>query len=241
MRISDASNALIADQSDAVFTIEQIVVNPPSDVQVSDVSDDYGHQIRITWNISSSESDNYVDWYRIYRSRSDILTDPVPLTRFSSPDSLIFYEQHYTILIDSVSAGTTQYIDRTVPVNGVTYYYWLQAVWQTLESQKIAAGYITLVEDVPSEFHVNDPYPNPFNPYTSIRYQVPIDCHVEVVIYDILGRRISVLQDRTVSAGIHEAVWNGKNDNGTMVSSGIYLYRLKADTYIKQGKMLFMK
>ena len=81
----------------------------------------------------------------------------------------------------------------------------------------------------------------PFNPYTTIQYQIPTDCHVELIIYDSLGRKVSVLHDGKVSAGVHEAVWNGKNENGTTVSSGVYLYWLKTDKYMKQGKMLLMK
>jgi outer membrane protein assembly factor BamB len=218
-----------------------VEISPPSNVRISDIPNDNGHQLRITWNASPSESDGHVDWYKIYRSRSSILTDPIPLSRFSTLDSLIFYEQRYTILIDSVAAGKTEYIDKIVPMNGVPYSYWLQAVWQNSGSQKVAAGNITLVEDEPREFHVSDPYPNPFNPYTTIRYQIPTDCHVELIIYDALGRKVALLQNGKVSAGVHEAVWNGKNDNGIAVGSGVYLYRLKAGKNIKQGKMLLMK
>lgn len=93
----------------------------------------------------------------------------------------------------------------------------------------------------PKVFSLSQNYPNPFNPSTTIRYQIPIDCHMELIIYDILGRKVAILNDGKVSAGVHEAVWNGKNDNGTAVGSGVYFYLFRADKYMKQGKMLLMK
>lgn len=102
-------------------------IEPPSDVQISDIPDDHGHSIRLTWVPSLSENDGLVEWYRIYRSRSNTLTEPIPISKFTSVDSLNSWEKHYTVLIDSFAAGTSEYID-SVPLNGVMYYYWLQAV-----------------------------------------------------------------------------------------------------------------
>ncbi len=103
------------------------ILEPPSDVQVSDIPDDNGHFLNISWALSPSEEDGNVDWYRIYRSRSETLTEPVPLSQFTSIDSLNLWDEHYTILIYSVAAGINEYID-IVPITGEIYYYWLQAV-----------------------------------------------------------------------------------------------------------------
>jgi flagellar hook assembly protein FlgD len=69
-------------------------------------------------------------------------------------------------------------------------------------------------------------YPNPFNPSTRIPFVVPSAGHVTMTIYDVSGRRVSVLVDRTYDAGQHWAEWNGTNDAGNPVSSGIYVVRL---------------
>ena len=106
------------------------IIDPPSDVQVSDIPDDNGHFLNISWTLSPSEEDGNVDWYRIYRSRSEKLTEPVPFSQFTSIDSLNLCDEHYTILIDSVAAGINEYID-FVPFTGEIYYYWLQAVWSS--------------------------------------------------------------------------------------------------------------
>lgn len=85
------------------------------------------------------------------------------------------------------------------------------------------------------------PFPNPFNASTTIRYQTPEACHVELTIYDILGRKMATLHDGNIGAGFHEAVWSGVDDNGSPVGSGVYLYRLQAGNHLNQGKVLLMK
>ena len=94
---------------------------------------------------------------------------------------------------------------------------------------------------VPGEFRVYNPYPNPFNPVTTIRYELPIECWVELVVYDVLGRKIKVLENRYKSAGVYETVWNGKDHNGKEVGSGVYLFRLKAGEFVKHGKMVLVR
>jgi hypothetical protein len=69
-------------------------------------------------------------------------------------------------------------------------------------------------------------YPNPFNPSTRIPFVVPSAGRVTMTVYDVSGRRVSVLVDRTYDAGQHWAEWNGNNDAGNPVSSGIYVVRL---------------
>ncbi len=83
--------------------------------------------------------------------------------------------------------------------------------------------------------------PNPFNPTTTIRYIVPRRSRVEVVIYNLLGRKIRTLVDRDHSPGQYSAVWDGKDNTGRQVASGVYFYSLKADGFIKSKKMVLLK
>jgi flagellar hook assembly protein FlgD len=96
-------------------------------------------------------------------------------------------------------------------------------------------------EVIPEGFKVHSPYPNPFNPSTAIRYELPNNSHVEVVVYDILGRKVKIIEDSYTSAGVHEVVWNGIDNNGEEVSSGVYLFKVKAGEFIKQGKMVLVR
>ncbi len=216
-------------------------IKPPSHLQVSDVPEDYGHSLKLTWTESLSEEDNLVSWYRIYRSRSDVLTDLIPLTRFTSLDSLNSWDEHYTILIDSVAAGTTEYIDRYVPLNSVPYYYWVEAVGEIGVGKKTASGNKMIIEENPAEFSISAPYPNPFNPSTTFMYSIPEECFVKLVIYDILGRRIVVVHDGVLSPGVHEAVWEGKDNDGLAVGTGVYLYRFMAGSFRRSGKLMLLR
>lgn len=79
-------------------------------------------------------------------------------------------------------------------------------------------------------------YPNPFNPTTNINYYLPEAAKVTLNIYDILGRHIKTLVSSEQSAGQHSAIFNANN-----LSSGIYFYRLTANSFIEVKQMLFMK
>ncbi len=83
--------------------------------------------------------------------------------------------------------------------------------------------------------------PNPFNPVTSIRFVLPSETRTKITIYDITGRRVKTLVDATMSAGEHSAVWHGSNDSGGCVSSGVYIYELRAGDTCETGRMLLLK
>ena len=89
---------------------------------------------------------------------------------------------------------------------------------------------------IPNSFTLEQNYPNPFNPATTIKYGVPQDANVRIVIYDLLGREVAVLVDGLVKAGNYEAVFNATN-----LSSGIYFYRLQSDNFTQIKKMLLLK
>lgn len=80
---------------------------------------------------------------------------------------------------------------------------------------------------IPGNFYLSRNYPNPFNPSTSIKYETASDGHVSLVIYDVTGRKVKTLADGFMSAGQHSIVWDGCDDSGMPVSSGVYLYIIK--------------
>ncbi|MFQ6608761.1 MAG: FlgD immunoglobulin-like domain containing protein, partial [Fidelibacterota bacterium] len=90
-------------------------------------------------------------------------------------------------------------------------------------------------------------HPNPFNPTTTIRYDLPEPSYVSLVIYDILGREVRRLLDSRVDAGFKSVVWDGRDDTGNSVSTGIYIYMLRVwsqesdKTYQKTEKMVFLR
>ncbi len=99
-----------------------------------------------------------------------------------------------------------------------------------------------LAEDLlPSVYCLAQNYPNPFNPMTTIKYQLAMTGNVQLVIYDLLGRQVRLLSDDVQTQGWHAQVWDGKDASGHLVSSGMYLYRLKAGTFSKTMKMLYLR
>jgi hypothetical protein len=84
-------------------------------------------------------------------------------------------------------------------------------------------------------------YPNPFNPTTRISYELARNTHVYIAVYDVAGRRVSVLKNDVVGAGRHEVVWHGRTENGQTAASGVYFCRLRADGIVQTRKMILLK
>ena len=83
--------------------------------------------------------------------------------------------------------------------------------------------------------------PNPFNPVTTLRYDLPENNMVNITIYDMLGRQVKTLINQAQDAGFKSIIWNAKNDYGKPVSAGIYLYQIQAGEYISTKKMVLLK
>ena len=110
----------------------------------------------------------------------------------------------------------------------------------TIESA--SKGLVLVSESVlPTEYALDQNYPNPFNPSTTIRYALPEESKVTLVIYDILGREVIELVSETQPAGKHQVVWQGQNAFGQPVASGIYIYRYSAGGYTDMKKMLLLR
>jgi len=95
--------------------------------------------------------------------------------------------------------------------------------------------------DVPATYEIAQNQPNPFNPETVIKYGLPSATQVSVRIYNIVGQLVKTLVDDYQPAGQHQVVWNGTNENGERVASGIYLYRFVTPDYQKTLKMTLLK
>lgn len=82
---------------------------------------------------------------------------------------------------------------------------------------------------------------NPFNPVTNIRFQIPKQEQVELKIFNSLGQEIRTLADKEYPAGRHTLVWNGKNNHGNSVASGVYIYKISTGSFVQTKKMSFLK
>jgi hypothetical protein len=95
--------------------------------------------------------------------------------------------------------------------------------------------------EIPKEFALYQNYPNPFNPATEIKFDIPKESHVKIVIYDITGKEVKTLVDEVVKPGAYRILWDGTDNSGNKVTSGIYFYRMIAGSYVSVKKMVLIK
>ncbi len=96
-------------------------------------------------------------------------------------------------------------------------------------------------ESVSHGFGLSQNYPNPFNPSTIIQYELPQASQIRLAIYNLLGERVRTLVDAKESAGVKQVTWDGRNDRGGRVSSGVYVYRIEAGEVRMARRLLLMK
>lgn len=93
----------------------------------------------------------------------------------------------------------------------------------------------------PRRYWLSQNFPNPFNPTTIIRFQLPKYNKVSIKIYDLLGREVRMLVDKDFEPGSHTITWDGSNNSGIQVTSGIYFYRMETEEFVRVRKALFLK
>jgi len=96
-------------------------------------------------------------------------------------------------------------------------------------------------DGLPRTFDLAQNYPNPFNPLTHIKFQLPRQEKIKIEIYNISGQRVRTLVNREYAAGRYQIEWNGMNDAGAPVATGMYVCRLAAGDFRKSIKMIFLK
>jgi hypothetical protein len=94
---------------------------------------------------------------------------------------------------------------------------------------------------LPDHFDLGQNYPNPFNPTTVIEYALPQRSSVKITIYNVLGQKVKMLKEEMEEAGYKSVVWDGKDDVGTEMASGIYFYQIVAKDFVKTKKMTLIK
>ncbi|KAA3601521.1 MAG: T9SS C-terminal target domain-containing protein [Calditrichaeota bacterium] len=132
----------------------------------------------------------------------------------------------------------------------VTIYNWFVEVTDgeftvsssdTFEFETTIGASIQEEAQLPETFALKQNFPNPFNPTTKINFDLPISSKVKLEIFNLLGQKVRTLVDRKINAGFNSVTWNGKNDFGNQVSSGIYIYKIQTEDFTQSKKMVFLK
>ena len=157
------------------------------------------------------------------------------------------------ILAADLQGGAIEGLDRsfiTIPVEFIGHQYQVAPV--SMEGIKLAGADGSLVNVVartttsdvkviPGEFALQQNFPNPFNPSTEIRYDLPEEGFVNLAIYNMMGQKVRTLRSETMQPGYHSMVWDGRNDVGSQVATGMYFYSIHTGSFQATKKMLFLK
>jgi len=153
-----------------------------------------------------------------------------------SENALFGYEKIAGEPVPAYGPSTYKYDDETVRP-GCTYFYKLETVSTTGRSEEFGPVEFRYM----ARFAMYQNVPNPFNPVTSIRFTIPETGHTGLKIYDVSGRLIRTLVDRRLVADHYEVTWDGTNNSGRQVSSGVYFYRLVVGKHNKTRKMVLLR
>lgn len=107
--------------------------------------------------------------------------------------------------------------------------------------QIVGTGTANERDELPEGYRLEQNYPNPFNPTTTISYAVGAAGHVQIAVYDMLGRHVRTLVDGNLTAGAYQASWDGRTTNGELVASGVYFYRMDTPVGVQVRTMVMLK
>jgi hypothetical protein len=151
----------------------------------------------------------------------------------------------FTNIVDSATVSTNQ---RTIPagkLNLASTYYWRvnatnangtgnwSEVW---DFTTIITGVQKITSEIPNEYKLYNNYPNPFNPVTNIKFDMPKSSDTKITVYDLQGKEVGTLINQKIEAGSYSVDWNASN-----FSSGIYFYSIKTDYFSDTKKMILLK
>jgi hypothetical protein len=187
-----------------------------------------GNDVRLDWT-TVSETNNY--GFEVQRSLENENAYSTLPNSFIPGHGTTNEPQHYMFIDSSAYAARWYYRLRQIDLDGMVHF-----------SDGVSVNVLTGVsqQGIPDRFGLSQNYPDPFNPTTTIRYELPQAAHVTLKIYNVLGQEVATLVDGLQDAGYRSIVWNAAN-----VSSGVYFYRITAvagtTTFTDVRKMLVVK
>jgi len=152
---------------------------------------------------------------------------------------------NFLIIGDSSTIFLNQYIvPPGILFDNITYFWRVNASnsfgtgpWSSVWSfTPQPSGINPIAGEIPKEYKLFQNYPNPFNPETNVKFNVPVNSHVKLIVYDALGRVVKFLLDRDLNPGSYEIVFNGESLN-----SGIYFLRMESDEFHNVRRMVLIK
>ncbi len=135
------------------------------------------------------------------------------------------FSQHYSFIDNKITSGNYYYRLNQIDTDGSFHY----------------SGIISIEVKTPLTFRLEQNFPNPFNPETEISFELSESRPIQLQIFNLLGKEIRTLVNSKFDAGIHSIRWDGKDNDGTLGRSGVYLYQLQASNFIQVKKMSLVR
>ncbi|MFQ5707982.1 MAG: FlgD immunoglobulin-like domain containing protein [bacterium] len=176
---------------------------------------------------STSAMEDFVQWGGSGQGRESVA---VSKGIWTAGDFVPAVAAGHSIEYDGFGHASTDWFDQATPSIG--------------QENSVATAIGDVAGDVPQDFVLAQNYPNPFNPSTVITYTLPQSANLgttRLEIYNLLGQKVRTLINARQSAGTHSIQWDGTNDAGHLLASGVYVYLLKSGNLSEAKKMLFMK
>jgi hypothetical protein len=150
-------------------------------------------------------------------------------------ETMCYYADKNFFSLDVLEGFSYSVRIQTVDLYGNKSDYSEETVF-TVENTRIVEKRTMTGDDVPSSFALYPNYPNPFNPVTTIQFDLPRDSQVQLTVYSVTGQKVAELANDRLSAGSHSIVWDAAG-----MASGTYIYRITADNFNQTRKMLLVK
>ena len=234
------SNMVTVDLQNAAPTAVNLI--SPDDGTVITLTPDNvaGSDVGIFWSNSSDADGEQVEYtLEICVPELDLVGDDCFDTTMVATNFFIPYGDLYEAITDTVG----------VTMLNISWNVWASDDWDDVPSSNgpwslvIDAGWMLSTDEdlLPQEFALHNNYPNPFNPITNIRYDIPEVSDVRIDIYNINGQRVRTLVSREHQPGRYKIQWNATNEFGSPVASGMYIYKIHAKDFTSVKKLLLMK
>jgi len=252
----NGSSVVTVAVSDGFSTVEEsftLTVNPTPDPpsyftwtnptvendSIIITSSNQSYNWSIGWE-NSTDPDGEDVTYMIFSTLPPFNTVPIPLTEKANTTDLTIPYQNF---IDSWPSDLQM-------VNRLTYVYNVFA-YSGNDSTEITGTRQLVVKregdlntksiEPPNSFVLHPNYPNPFNPQTQIRFEMPYAGKVDLSIYNLLGVKIKTLYSGQKPTGVYTFKWDGKNESSQLVSGGVYIYKLQSEKGMQMRKMILLK
>lgn len=197
---------------------------------------------------SNVQIDSVLLYYELDNSASFI--SQVRLTNTTTPDVAFVRHDDGTDLTDVGPTGYASYVGGLVAEGTITLAlrlnfgdpsHWIDIGGIGLVVSDVSTSIEEARDAIPEEYSLKPNYPNPFNPNTTIEYDIQRPGHVKLHIYNARGQLVRTLVDEPKSEGVHRVLWDGRDEGGQVLASGTYFYQLVVGDFVGARRMLLLK